>query len=163
MGDSLETTEQSAADVVIVDYGAFTNYLRKIITIFFEEDLVSGLKYFLLIFLAYFWFMYKDLLVSFQAEQGFDRKVQEKLATYRCFCSGFFDWFLFFRFLQFLFNFLRSELPKNASKSSFPIPRCSLCMFNVAIPKVSNKTLKTNSAYKSWMNKMAARPLLCVL
>lgn len=42
MGDSLESTDQPSADaenVVICDYNAFTNYLRKAITIFFEEEL----------------------------------------------------------------------------------------------------------------------------
>lgn len=44
MGDSLEATEQSVADVVIVEYKPFANYLRKIITIFFEEDIVSEIS-----------------------------------------------------------------------------------------------------------------------
>uniref|UniRef100_A0A336KP21 Dynein heavy chain, cytoplasmic n=1 Tax=Culicoides sonorensis TaxID=179676 RepID=A0A336KP21_CULSO len=42
MGDSLESTDQPSADaenVVICDYNAFTNYLRKAISIFFEEEL----------------------------------------------------------------------------------------------------------------------------
>lgn len=40
MGDSLETTEQSSAEVqnvVVVDVAAFSNYLRKAIQIFWDE------------------------------------------------------------------------------------------------------------------------------
>lgn len=43
MGDSLETTEPAsteAQNVVIVDIGAFCNYLRKVIQIFFEEEFI---------------------------------------------------------------------------------------------------------------------------
>lgn len=42
MGDSLESTDQpssGAENVVVCEYNAFTNYLRKAITIFFEEEL----------------------------------------------------------------------------------------------------------------------------
>lgn len=43
MGDSLETSDTSgtdAAHVVIVDESAFTNYIRKTIQIFFEEEFI---------------------------------------------------------------------------------------------------------------------------
>lgn len=43
MGDSLETSEPASADaqnVVIVDFDAFSNYMRKAIQIFFEEEFI---------------------------------------------------------------------------------------------------------------------------